>query len=667
MIAERVKFAVVVALMIVGARAAATAKTQATGGASSAVTAYELPAIYKASSTYSLKANGKNIAVVDFSKQYDYAVFTADGACQLEIARVDGKAIKQHSISPMKLNLAGEAAGAKLTFKSDEPRYYIVAIDDLRKLVIAIDPAETDSPFVSGAGVFNVTDAPYSADRSGKSDSTAAMQRAVEDAAKSVVAASANKLTPSPGTPGEGGGEGSRASASNAAGASTASNPHPNPSTSHEYMGTPEFRVRGQEDLATGQKDLASGQGEKARRVGTAHHSEEVGSAHPTRRDAGDAQAIVYVPNGVYRLRELCLRSNVALYLDSGAVLQLSGTREQLKQRYYKKSQNRHGTWFIYTADGATNVKIYGRGTIDGDGQRLEKSADLTSHLVLPMNCDGFTLDGPVVRDSGLWGTVVANSKNVALRNTKHFNRLDMGENDCVDICNSQNVTVERSIGISLDDPYSTKCWQPETDLTKQWTGEFRANKNIVIEDCLSWTRCFAFKIGAGVWRDQEEITIRNCVAYDSAHAFGISHSYGSKDVRNIVVDGLDVERNTMTNLGQSWARIVIDAGKRDGSEGGSVYDVIIKNVNVRDAGIDAVPINGLADDKHIQRVTFENIRMPGKTAVAATLEEVGVKETRFAEELSVKNNVSPREAKKPSEGRPVRESVSGRESETQG
>jgi polygalacturonase len=252
------------------------------------------------------------------------------------------------------------------------------------------------------------------------------------------------------------------------------------------------------------------------------------------------------------------------------------------------------------------------------------------------MNCTGFTLDGPVLRDSGLWGVVVANSRKVALRNTKHFNRLDMGENDCVDICNSQDVTVERSIGISLDDPYSTKTWASHIDIAKQWSGSYLPNRNVVFDDCLSWTRCFAFKIGAGVWQDQENITVRNSVVYDSAHAIGISHSYGSADVRNVTFDGIDVERNTMTNLGRSWARVVIDPRKPDGGDGGSVYDVRVRNVTVRDAGTDAVPVVGLSESKSIRGLTFENITMPNRKAPAATLADVGVVETKFADGIAV-------------------------------
>jgi hypothetical protein len=504
-----------------------------------AVVTYPLPSVYDASATFTLTANGTSVPVVGFSKQYDYATFSlADGPCELEVARRDGKRVGHFGISPQKLELAGRTSGGKLSFTIDRPVYLIVAVDDLPKLVIAVDPPETDRPAPAGPGVYDVTADAYGADRTGRASSTIAVQRAADDAAK----------------------------------------------------------------------------------------------------DAGQ-RGIVYVPAGVYALTELRLDSNVSLYLEPGAVLRCSGERGDFRVRYHKNSQNRDGTWFIHTADGAKNVRIFGRGTIDGDGKRLIARANLTNHLVVPMNCSGFTLDGPVLRDSGLWGVVVANSDRVTLRNTKHFNRLDLGEDDCVDVCNSTDVSVERSIAISLDDPYSTKTWDAHVDISGQWTGRSQANRNIVFDDCLAWTRCFAFKVGAGVWQDQENVTVRNSVVYDSAHAIGISHSYGSGDVRNVLFDSIDVERNTMENLGRSWARFVIDKRKADGGQGGSVYDVTVRNIRVRDAGTMPVPVEGLGEGKAIRGVTFQKIQMPGRTTAAATPAELGVAGTRFAQDITVKND----------------------------
>src|SRR5688572_25779108 len=149
-----------------------------------AVVTPPLSSAYEASETFALKANNRQIPVVAFSNQYDYAVFSLDdgGTCDLDVSRFDRKPIKSHAISPMKYGFTGKAAGAKLSFTIDKPLYLIVAVDDLRKLVIAVDPLETDKPAASGPGIYNVAAAPYSADRRGAASATSGIQRAVDDA-----------------------------------------------------------------------------------------------------------------------------------------------------------------------------------------------------------------------------------------------------------------------------------------------------------------------------------------------------------------------------------------------------------------------------------------------------------------------------------------------------
>src|SRR5438094_4036194 len=158
-LARLIIFAIVAQVMTVGGGVAAWAKP-------AAVTAYPLPAVYGASRTFSLKANGTDVPVIAFSDQYDYAVFSAgDGDCKLEVARTDGKTIEHHSISPLKLRLAGTASRNHLTFSIDQPAYLIVSVDNLRKLVIAIDPPEADKPAASGEHIYNVAAPAYGADR----------------------------------------------------------------------------------------------------------------------------------------------------------------------------------------------------------------------------------------------------------------------------------------------------------------------------------------------------------------------------------------------------------------------------------------------------------------------------------------------------------------------
>lgn len=374
------------------------------------------------------------------------------------------------------------------------------------------------------------------------------------------------------------------------------------------------------------------------------YHADQTGAtsaSHAVQAAVNDAAAepsgkgIVYVPAGVYRLSQLGLLSNISLYLEAGAVLRCDGEAADFQKQFRKKSIGHDGFRFI-AATGARNVRIYGRGTIDGNGKAIVKRLGLANHLLAILNCSDVTLDGVTLRDSGLWGTVIGNSRNVTLTNTKHFNFLDVGENDCVDVCNSQDVTVDRSIAISLDDPYSAKTWEPTTDVASQWPGEFGVCRDVVFNDCVAWTRCFAFKIGAGVLRTQEAIRVTKAVVYDAAHAIGISHSYGRADVRGVVFEDIDVERIQMDCLGRSWARFMID-NRNKASTAGGIENVRVRDVNVRDAGRTPVRIEGLNESRTLRDVMFERVRMPGRDGFARTLDDLGVRGTRFAENVSVK------------------------------
>ncbi|WP_059053190.1 family 16 glycoside hydrolase [Paenibacillus senegalimassiliensis] len=141
---------------------------------------YPMPSIYTASSVFSLKANGNSVPVIAYVSDYDYAQFSFSGTVTLEVTASEN--IDSYSISPMAKNIQGTVSGKKLTFTLSSSTYVIVKINDLKKIVIAADPLETDIPASSGPGIYNVTQSPYNADRTGNTMATTAIQRAIDDA-----------------------------------------------------------------------------------------------------------------------------------------------------------------------------------------------------------------------------------------------------------------------------------------------------------------------------------------------------------------------------------------------------------------------------------------------------------------------------------------------------
>jgi polygalacturonase len=332
----------------------------------------------------------------------------------------------------------------------------------------------------------------------------------------------------------------------------------------------------------------------------------------------------VYVPAGLYHTSTLMLKSNVALYLEGGAFLRCTGKPGDYKKFFRKDSQGRDGTWLVYTEEGAENMKLYGRGTLDGNGVTMEHN-HYGMQILLVVGCSKITVDGIMVRESAAWSVIVAQSNDVTMKNFKVINPTNMGENDAIDIVNSQNVTVQRAIGIAFDDSFSTKCLDKKADIVKNWPGDAEPIENVTFEDCLAWTGCFGFKMGQGAFQHHDKVTFKNCVVYDCAVGIGMHHKAGTDEMRNVVFDTIDIERISGQNVGKTWAMFFIQE-KKDNK--GSISNVAVRNITVRDKGTSGARVKGAGTNAVVKDVTFQNIFMPKKKSPATTLRQMDVSDT---------------------------------------
>lgn len=336
---------------------------------------------------------------------------------------------------------------------------------------------------------------------------------------------------------------------------------------------------------------------------------------------ANGRQGIVYVPAGVWTLGNLYLRSNLALYLEPGAVLRYTGVRDNYTTHWHKDSQNRDVTWFISTRYSSTNITIYGRGVIDGNGAASLQPSNLGVNLLVPVHTYGFTADGITFRESSSWAVTPTRSTNVSLRNIKMFNRFDMGENDGIDVMESANVRVTHAIGVGLDDPFSTKTWAADTDILRNVPGDPRPLDDVIFDDIISWTYCYGVKVGQGVLQPQTNVTFRNVVVYDAAVGIGVHHKYGTARAAGITFSDIDIERLTFRNDSNRtwlalWTGAALGVGPIDG--------VTISRVRVRNAGTTPARING-QPDAPITGVRISSVVMPGTSAPATTLAQLKI------------------------------------------
>jgi hypothetical protein len=357
----------------------------------------------------------------------------------------------------------------------------------------------------------------------------------------------------------------------------------------------------------------------------------------------GNPNGIVYIPVGVYKTSNLTLKSNVDIYLQGGAVLYASTKMEDYVVHARKDSLAKDITHMINTQNKSTegtlmestDMKIYGRGTVDANGSKVEADAKLLVKTLVPQNCSYFICDGITLKETNIWSVVPAWSDHMTFTNLKFMNKLSgTHENDCIDIVGCQEVLVQNCIGIALDDPFSTKTWLTSVDIGRTWNAPAEHVENVLFEDCISWTWCYGFKVGQGSHYDHKNVTFRNGTVLDCAVGLGVHHKYGEGLLQNITFEDIDIENITCQNDdNRTWFMAQVNGGV-NGS--GPIDGVTVKNINIYNKGTSRGKILGLNAEDMASNFTFENIRMLGNSKPASTLAQMNITNRDFYENAIV-------------------------------
>jgi polygalacturonase len=224
------------------------------------------------------------------------------------------------------------------------------------------------------------------------------------------------------------------------------------------------------------------------------------------------------------------------------------------------------------------------------------------------LNCTNFVAEGITFRDAGGWGIVAGQSANIAFTNVKIFNNLSVAEDDCMDIVNSENVTLSKIFGIAGDDTISTKTYY-----NYPFSG-LQGDRNISISDSFLWSQYVACKIGWGVGRPQSNITFSNIVVYNCQNGVGIEMYQDGNTVQNVTFDTIDIENTRFGNPGsQAWGWFEASTSR------GLVTNVSVRNIVVRQTGTNGF-FGGDTNSATFAGVTFNQVCMPDETRPASTL-----------------------------------------------
>ena len=256
---------------------------------------------------------------------------------------------------------------------------------------------------------------------------------------------------------------------------------------------------------------------------------------------------VAYLPPGEYVTGPLWLKDNVELRLEAGALLALSQNPADWPS----------GAPAIVNSQGAKNIAITGRGTIDGNaryefaaarGSDPEIAAEteiarkagvdmrryyrtgVQKYAVLLRDSREIRIEGVRIVNSPLWSVRLQDCDQVWIRGVYIFSDLEKGVNaDGIDIVSTSNVSISDSTIVTADDAICLK--------TQAWRGAsppVRRTENVTVSNCILSSSSTPMVIGTETYADIRHVLFSNIVVRDSNRVFGINVQDGAtvSDVR---------------------------------------------------------------------------------------------------------------------------------------
>ncbi|MGO9203003.1 MAG: glycosyl hydrolase family 28 protein [Limisphaerales bacterium] len=337
-----------------------------------------------------------------------------------------------------------------------------------------------------------------------------------------------------------------------------------------------------------------------------------VGSLHlfanPPDADApkpGDPNVLYFGP-GIHEVSHLVVTNGQTVYVAGGAVVRgVVRPEEPFQVSGYSGLRTYSPTFALK----GTNITFRGRGIVDGS-----RCPTHARNLLLVQGKD-ITLEGVILRDSSTWNIPIRRSERVTARNLKLLGCR--ANSDGIDICNSQDVTVEGCFIRTLDDLIVVK--------TDKGQGEAR---RIVARNCVLWNEvAHALSIGAELRENVDDVRFINCdVIHDKGREWTLRiYHCDSARISNVRFENLRVEESA--RLISLWIDKAVWTRDR---ERGHIDGVVFKNIRAVADPL-RVELKGFDDTHAVENVLFQDVVVNGKVlSPAAVKTNAFVRNTAF-------------------------------------
>lgn len=350
----------------------------------------------------------------------------------------------------------------------------------------------------------------------------------------------------------------------------------------------------------------------------------------------------VVIPPGTFITGPVTLKSNVNVFLESGALLKGSDNIED-----YRMGETRRGIFFC---EDACNVSITGDGTIDASGsafydfsknhgspdfdrsltrQKEEYMKDGTFFTDGPVrrismpgmsivffHCTGVTLSGITVKDTPIWAIRFGYCEDVLIEGITIRNNVLIPNSDGIHCTASRNIRISNCDIVAGDDAIVMTGFDkneniPAYSMMEQGDKTY-GNKSIYAEN-MSVTNCQLRSSSAGIRIGYGQHPIRRCIfsnitIYDSNRGIGI-FAHDTTDIEDLIFDNIIIE--TRLYNGHWWGHgepIHLSCASRfKDHNAGEIKNVIFSNITA--TGGQGIILYGQKESL-IKNITFDNVSL---------------------------------------------------------
>ena len=286
-----------------------------------------------------------------------------------------------------------------------------------------------------------------------------------------------------------------------------------------------------------------------------------------------DDPGVHYFGPGIHRPGYITLKNNETVYLAPGAIV-YGGIR----------------------ADSANNIRVIGRGIMDGDNK--------FGQMVLVKNCKNVLFDGVMIRNGDGWTNTLMNCDHLKYNDVKVISFGPGG--DGIDPLNSRNVTISHCFLRCTDD-----CIAIKAPALNQNVKDILVENNTMIGFAFSDGVTIGFETNT---KSVSNITVKNCDVIlarggsrvDGHSGFSIICD-GPAVIQDILYDNVRVERSEI----KLFELNVTDGTKYGVDPPGHIKNIKLKNISWAHEG--PIVLKGFDANHRVQNVTFENCTVAGK------------------------------------------------------